>query len=169
MTNAVPQELGLLAKLFLACAVVMIVVGILWHGVTIATFERIGYDLKERPGGPMSFRFVLQPLMALIAAILDGRRDARIGRGPFLWTILYRPAERVGRVREGLNSTARIILLGIAMDLIYQVIVLKTFYPVEALIIALLLAFVPYALARGLATRIAGRWYGRRYERRTGA
>jgi hypothetical protein len=44
------------------------------------------------------------------------------------------------------------------MDAIYQLIVLKRFYPVEALIIALLLAFVPYLLIRRPAARIARRW-----------
>ena len=60
----------------------------------------------------------------------------------------------MARLREGLNATARIILLGIVMDVIYQIIVLQTFYPVEALIIALLLAFVPYLVFRGIVARI---------------
>jgi hypothetical protein len=63
-------------------------------------------------------------------------------------------------LNEGLNATARIILLGIAMDVIYQRIEFETFYPVEALIIALLLAFVPYLLIRGPVARIARRWRG---------
>ena len=70
-------------------------------------------------------------------------------------TVLRNPQERVGRLREGLNATARIILLGLVMDVIYQLIVLKTFYPNEALVIALLLAFVPYVIIRGLVLRVA--------------
>jgi hypothetical protein len=50
-------------------------------------------------------------------------------------------------------ATARIILLGLVMDVIYQALVLRTFYPNEALIIALLLAFVPYLIIRGLVLR----------------
>ena len=61
------------------------------------------------------------------------------------------------RLREGLNATARIILLGIVMDGMYQMIVLRRFYPGEAVIIALVLAFVPYLLIRGPAARIARR------------
>jgi hypothetical protein len=72
--------------------------------------------------------------------------------------VLRNPRERIEWLREGLNATARIILLGIVMDAIYQLIVLKRFYPVEALIIALLLAFVPYLLIRRPAARIARRW-----------
>jgi hypothetical protein len=155
MTDTEPQELGLLAKLVIAAAIVLIVAGALWHGVTIEAFQRIWHDLVERPTEPMKFRFILQPLMAAIVAIRDGLKDVRAGRAPYFWTALG-----VRRLREGLNATARIILLGIAMDAIYQVIVLKRFYPVEALIIALLLAFVPYLLIRGPAARIARRWRG---------
>jgi hypothetical protein len=44
------------------------------------------------------------------------------------------PRERAQRLNEGLNATARIILLGLIMDAIYQAIVLKRFYPAEAVI-----------------------------------
>ena len=75
-------------------------------------------------------------------------------------TVLCKPPERVGRLREGLNATGRIILLGLAMDAIYQVLVLKMFYSNEAPIVALLLAFVSYLLIRGMVARIARRWPG---------
>jgi hypothetical protein len=155
VTDANPQELGLVAKLVVVLAIVLIVAGALWHGVTVGTFQRIWHDLVERPDGPMRFRFILQPLMAAIAAIHDGRQDARTGRSPYFMTLLRNPQERVGRLDEGLNATARIILLGLAMDVIYQLLVLKTFYPNEALLVALLLAFVPYLIIRGLVVRIA--------------
>ena len=108
----------------------------------------------------MTFRFILQPIMAAIAALYDGVKDARTGRSPYLWTIFSNPEKRVGRLREGLISTARIILLGLCMDLIYQFIVFKTFHPAEAVITALALAFVPYLLLRGPCARIARWWRG---------
>ena len=126
-----------------------------WHGVTVQIILRIWHNLVERPSGPMSFRFILQPLMAAIAAIRDGRRDARAGRSPYFWTVLSKPRGAHRRLREGLNATARIILLGLVMDVIYQLIVLKRFYPVEAVIIAVVLAFVPYVVLRGIVTRVA--------------
>jgi hypothetical protein len=68
-------------------------------------------------------------------------------------------ATRTRRLNEGLNATARIILLlGLVMDAIYQGIVLRRFYPAEAVIVALLFAFVPYVIMRGPAARIARRW-----------
>jgi hypothetical protein len=155
MSDAAPQELGILAKLVLLLAVVLLVAGVVWHGVTGEVLRRFWHDLVERPDAPMRFRFILQPLMAAFAAIHDGRQDARTGRSPYFMTVLRNPQERVGRLREGLNATARIILLGLVMDVIYQLIVLKTFYPNEALVIALLLAFVPYVIIRGIVLRVA--------------
>ncbi len=160
MTDANPQELGLLSKLVIAFAIVLIAAGILWHGVTMEALHRFWHDLTGRPSGPMAFRFILQPSMAAIAAIVHGVKDARADRSPYFWTVVSNPRERIARLREGLDATARIILLGLAMDVIYQLIEFETFYPVEALIIALLLAFVPYVLIRGSATRIARRRRG---------
>src|SRR6266481_4487199 len=103
MTDAEPQKLSLLAKLVVAFVLVLIVAGIVWHGVSIATFQRIWHDLVARPDAPMRFRFILQPLMAAIVAIRDGLKDARTGRSPYFWTLLRNPRERIERLNEGLN------------------------------------------------------------------
>lgn len=159
MSDAKPQKLSLLAKLVVAFILVMIVAGIVWHGVSIEVFKRIWHQLIERADAPMRFRFIL-PLMAAIAAILAGLKDARAGRSPYFWTLLRNPRERIERLEEGLNATARIILLGLVMDAIYQIIVLKRFYPAEAVIVALLFAFVPYVIIRGPVLRIERWWLG---------
>jgi hypothetical protein len=161
MTDANRQELGLLPKLVIASAVLLLAAGVLWYGITVEVVLRIFRDLFNRPSEPMSFRFILQPVMALIAALRDGIKDARTGRSPYFWTIVSEPGKRAGRLREGLNATARILLLGLVMDVIYQIMVLKRFYPAEAVIIAVMLAFVPYFFMRGPIARIARRWYGR--------
>ena len=160
MTDAEPQKLSLLARLVAAAIVVLIVAGIVWHGVSIATFQRVWHQLIDRADAPMRFRFILQPLMAAIAAILDGLKDARTGRSPYFWTMLRNPRERIERLNEGLNATASIILLGLVMDAIYQIIVLKRFYPAEAVIVALLFAFIPYVIIRGPVLRIERWWLG---------
>ena len=158
MTDAEPQKLSLLAKLIIALILALIVAGIVWHGVSIPTFRRIWHDLVAQPDAPMRFRFILQPLMVAIVAIRHGLNDARTGRTPYFWTMLGNPRERAQRLNEGLNATARIIFLGLVMDAIYQVIVLGQFYPAEAVIVALLFAFIPYVIIRGPAARIARRW-----------
>src|ERR1700760_2055622 len=126
-----PQKLSLLAKLVVALILILIVAGVVWHGVSIPTFRRIWHDLVARPDAPMRFRFILQPLMVAIIAIRHGLDDARAGRSPYFWTMLINPRERAQQLNEGLNSTARIILLGLVMDAIYQVLVLRQFYPAE--------------------------------------
>ena len=153
------QELRLLARLVIGVAIMFVVAGTVWHGVSIGVFQRIWRDLVERPSGPMSFRFILQPVMAAVAAIIDGLRDARIVRSPFFLALLFEPQHRLPRLVEAFNAVARIILLGLVMDIVYQVIAFHRFYPAEAVIVALLLAVVPYVVLRGLITRGARRWW----------
>ncbi|HXT81194.1 MAG TPA: hypothetical protein VN702_16640 [Acetobacteraceae bacterium] len=159
--GAKSQRLGLLAKLVLLCGALLIIFGVYWYGVTLEVIHRIWTQLLQRPGGPLSFRFILQPAMAAAAAFRDGRRDARTNRAPYVRTLLLEPTKRIGLANEGLNATARIIVLGILMDVVYQFLMLKYFHPVEALIVALLLAYLPYVILRGLVTRIALVWSGR--------
>jgi hypothetical protein len=121
---------------------------------------RIWTDLLARPSGPFAFRFVLQPVMATIAGIKDGLQDARTGRPPYFRALLTGTGGRWALLREGLKATARIILLGIVMDVAYQYVALERFYPAEAVDIALLLAFVPYVLVRGPVSRLARRGKG---------
>src|SRR5262249_8982112 len=154
MTGADHQELGLLSKAVIVVAIVLFVMGFFWHGVSVKVIEQFWHDLIERPDGPMRFRFVLQPVMAPIVAIRDGLKDARSGRQPYLATVLGNPQKRTGRLREGLDATARIIALGLVMDVIYQAVVFKTFYPDQALVVALVLAFVPYLIIRSVIARI---------------
>lgn len=149
MATADSQRLRLLARLVLAFVLVLIVGGIVWHGVSIGVMNRLWHDLIDRPDGPMRFRFILQPLMAALAAFHDGRQDARSGRAPYLLSLLRDPKDRAALLREGLNATARTILIGLVVDIVYQAIVLKTFYPNEAVIIALVLGLIPYVLLRG--------------------
>ena len=136
----------------------LIIAGLVRYGVSAKELQRIWQNVLTRPGGPMTFRFILQPAMAAIAALLDGIKDARTGRSPYLWTLLTNEADRAAHLHEGLISTARIILLGLVMDSIYQFMVLKMFYPAESVIVALTLAFLPYVLLRGPISRIARLW-----------
>jgi len=120
-------------------------------------FSRIAADLVARVSGPMKFRLVLQPAMALIAAVISGLKDARLGKPPYFWALFADKAHRKDMLKDGWKSVGRVFLLGIVMDAIYQFIVLKKFYPGEALIVAFILAIIPYLLIRGPVSRIAKR------------
>lgn len=160
MTKDIPRSKIVFARLVVGTMAAFALGGIVWYGLAPETLGRFWQNLVNRPGGPMLFRFFLQPTMATIAAVLVGIKDARQGRTPFLKTVLRRPAERAGRVNEAMVDTSRIMLLGMVMDLIYQYIEFDTFHPAEAVAITLVLAFLPYVLLRGLVTRVARRWVG---------
>jgi hypothetical protein len=161
MTEAVSRSKLFIARLVVVLVVAFAVAGLVYYGFSGEVRARIWQNLLDRPGGSMAFRFILQPVMATIAAVLDGIKDARIGRAPFLEAVLTDPAKRAGRLHEAVIATARIILLGLVMDGIYQFIEFKTFHPAEAVIIALLLAFLPYIALRGPISRVARRWFRR--------
>ncbi len=48
-------------------------------------------------------------------------------------------------------------MLGLAVDAIYHLSVLRTSYPIEALIVAFLLAVAPYLVIRGVVVRVLDR------------
>ena len=119
---------------------------------------RFWSQLIAQPSGPLAFRLVLQPIMASILAFRDGLKDAREGRPLYTWTLLTDPAQRSSYLREGLKRVTRVIIFALVMDAIYQFIVLRWFYPGEALVTAFVLAVLPYLLIRGPIARIVRRW-----------
>jgi len=155
-----PRAKGLttMAKLAIVLIAGLMLLGLFRNGVSLENWRRFWSNLFERPEGPMSFRFILQPVMAAIAALKDGVKDARTGRSPYFWTILSNPEKRKARLNEGLISTAQILVIGLVMDCIYQYKVFDTLYPGEAVNVALILAFIPYLLLRGPIARIARHW-----------
>ena len=114
-------------------------------------------ELWARVGGPMDFRLVLQPGMAILIAIRAGLRDAREGRPPFLWTLIRDRHERKSMLRSGWRDVGQVFLLAWLVDAVYQIIFLQAFRPVQGLLVAVVLAFVPYGVARGLTTRLLRR------------
>jgi hypothetical protein len=114
-----------------------------------------GWDqLLDRLDGPLSFRFLMQPAVAATLALLAGIRDARTGRPPFLWTMVTEPSERRTLLSSAWHDVQMVFVVAVLLDGVYQLVVIRFFYPVQALIVAGLLAFVPYVVLRGLVTRL---------------
>ena len=124
---------------------------------------RIADDMISRVTGPMKFRLVLQPLMAAFFAVRAGLKDARTGRPPYFWSMLTNKGHREEMVKDGWKSVGKIFILAVVLDVIYQLIEIHFVYPGEALIVAFLLAIVPYLILRGIVTRIATRIATRRH------
>lgn len=115
---------------------------------------RVVENLIGRVSGPMKFRLILQPLMAAVFAVRAGLKDAREERPPYFWAIFTHPDQRSDMLRDGWKSVGKIFIIAIVIDLVEQLIVFRWFYPGEALLVAFILAFIPYLLIRGPVNRI---------------
>jgi len=119
-------------------------------------------NLVNRVGGPMTFRIILQPLMATLLALRAGLKDARENQPPYFWTLLTDPSQRLDLISHGWKAVGRVFILAIIMDVIYQLIVVRWVYPLETVVVAIMLAVVPYLLIRGPVNRLARWWHRRR-------
>ena len=115
-------------------------------------------DLIGRIEGPLAFRLFLQPTVAAILAIRAGIKDARTGRPPFGWAICSDAANRSALLRAGWKDLARLFVIAVLIDVVYQIIVFHWFYPGQSLIVAATVAAPPYLLIRGPVNRLVVRW-----------
>ena len=120
-------------------------------------FARFGHAMLARVEGPMKFRVVLQPCMALFLAIRGGLKDARDCKPTYFWGLFTDKGEREAMLKEGWKSISRVFFLAIAMDIIYQLIEHQRLLIVEAILVAVILAIIPYLIVRGPVNRIACR------------
>jgi hypothetical protein len=117
---------------------------------------RISHHMVERVTGPMKFRLLLQPVMAAFFAIRGGLQDAKEGKPPYFWGLFTDKGERKSMLENGWKSIGKVFILAIVLDVVYQLIEHRwTVYPGEAVLVALILAIVPYLLIRGPVNRIA--------------
>ena len=109
---------------------------------------RVWENLLGRLHGPLTFRLILQPLAAALIATRAGLRDARRGHPTYGWAVLADPIARRELLLEGWKEVARVFVLAVIVDLIYEAIVFRRIYPGESLIVAAVLALLPYPLIR---------------------
>jgi hypothetical protein len=114
-------------------------------------------DIPKRLTGPGRFRFILQPTLATILGIRGGLADARAGRPPYLYGVLFQRGLRRELVKSGYESVANLLLLGILLDSIFQWILFGVSYPGAALVVGPVLIVTPYSIARALSNRVARR------------
>ena len=127
-------------------------------------FGRVWEMLSGRAEGPLTLRLILQPAVATILAIRAGLKDAREGHTPYLWSVFSNPAHRRDLLQEGWKDVTKVFIAATVLDVIYELLVYHWVYPVQALIVATVLAIVPYLLIRGSVTRIARRFHSKRVE-----
>jgi hypothetical protein len=119
-----------------------------------AVWQRIVGDLFARLDGPLHFRFIVQPLVAIIFAVIDGVKDAKDGKPAYFWALLSAPKDRKEMVKEGWKSVGKVFVVAMILDVVYQLRVHSSVYAGELLIVAFVLAIVPYLVVRGPINRI---------------
>ena len=116
---------------------------------------RVWTNLISRPSGPLNLRFYLQPTVAVILAVRSGIRDARNGRNAYLRSFIIDKGERRNLLAEGWKDIGKLFCMACILDMVFQLIEFRWIYPGETLVIAIVLAVIPYAAFRGIASRIA--------------
>src|SRR5579872_5892252 len=74
---------------------------------------------------------------------------------PWFWELVSNPPQREDMIKEAWKRIGKVFILAMVLDVVYQLIVLRTVYPGEMIIVAVILAIVPYVILRGPVVRVA--------------
>jgi hypothetical protein len=81
--------------------------------------------------------------------------DARAGRPPYLFGLLFATGRRKELLRSGGEAISTLLAMGIILDVVFQFVLYRSVHPGAALVIGPILVCTPYALSRALTTRLA--------------
>lgn len=109
-------------------------------------------DIPKRLGGPGRLRFIFQPLISIVLGIRSGIKDAKDGRPPFLWGVLFRRHMRGELLKSSFTTLLNMLLMGVVLDSICQWLIIGNSYFGAALVIGPMLIIAPYTLSRSLVT-----------------
>ncbi|MFZ2473367.1 MAG: hypothetical protein WAW52_15665 [Methanothrix sp.] len=110
--------------------------------------------LIARVAGPMSLRFVFQPLIGLLLGIRDGMMDARRGEPPFILDLITNNENRKEKLSSLLTSLSKTVLIAVVLDVISQYLIFGQVRITSAIMIAIIILVVPYSTARAVTNRI---------------
>ena len=113
------------------------------------------WQLFERLAGPLNLRLILQPTIAAIFGYLDGAKDAKTGAPPYFWSVAtVSVEERRALIKHGWARIGKVFILAFALDCAFQFAVHKSIDILPAVLIATILAILPYLFLRGLVNRM---------------
>jgi len=115
--------------------------------------ERLAQELS----GPGRFRFIIQPLIAIILGLRDGRRDAEAGRPAYLISVFFTKGSRLESLRSGARSFVKPFVFAVLLDIVVQLLIFQDLRIWSALVVGTLLIALPYSLARGVTNRFVRR------------
>lgn len=112
-------------------------------------------DMFARFSGAGRFRFLLQPTVAILLGSRDGRKDARMGLPPYLWSLAFHGEHRRELLRSTFASLRDLVTVAILLDILFQFLIFREIHPGAAILLGPLLIGVPYALSRAFSGLIA--------------
>jgi hypothetical protein len=121
------------------------------------SFDQIVNNIIATITGPLGFRFILQPTVAILLAIRDGRIDAQLKKAPFLFDSITNPTHRRTNIRSALRSILTSIIVGIITDAIAQHLIFHQVRIVSAVFVGCIVISLPYLIMRGLTNRICSK------------
>ena len=110
-------------------------------------------QIPVRLAGPGRFRFFFQPLFAIILGARSGVVDAKLGRPPYLYGLVFDVESRAQLAASAFREVANLLLMGILLDSIFQWVLIGASYPGAALVVGPVLIVTPYAVSRAAANR----------------
>jgi hypothetical protein len=116
--------------------------------------RRFFEDMVARLSGPGRFRFIMQPIVAILLGSRDGIKDSRLGAPPFLWSLAFHGGRRKELLQNALASVRNLVAIAILLDVISQFLIFREVHPGAALLLGPVLIGGPYAASRALTNRI---------------
>ena len=122
----------------------------------VGFFEGIARDLTGRGifGGKFQVRLIAQPVVAMILGVRLGLRDAKHGKPAFFASVVTGGRGGSAILRQGLRDAIVPLCVAFVLDGVLQYLILGHVRPAAALVVGLLLVFLPFILLRGLTNRI---------------
>ena len=144
-----------LVVLVIAAAIPYAIVDTLETGRVYLFSSQFLEELPRRFSGPGRFRFILQPVLAILLGVRGGMADARAGKPPYVFGLLFAAGHRRELLGSGAAAITTLLAMGIILDVVFQLILYRAVHPGAALVIGPILICTPYALSRALTTRLA--------------
>lgn len=119
--------------------------------------NEIAANFSERLNGPFSLRIFLQPTMALLFALRDGRKDAEEKALPYLRALMGEKEGRRQTLASAWASLSKVLVVAFVLDCAFQYATSGGIRVLEAAVMAVFLCVIPYTLMRGPAARFANR------------
>src|SRR5271169_5611213 len=125
----------LLALLVIAAAIPFAIMDTIQTGRVYVFSKQFLEELPQRFTGPGRFRFILQPMIAIVLGIRGGLADAKVGNPPYLFGLLFGAEHRGELLRSGVAAIRNVVALGIIMDIIFQLVLYRSVHPGAALLV----------------------------------